>query len=114
MRTFLSGTRESRVARHVTCGNAIDWTTVEPEIFAGSAIKDINIPSVEPWRVFTTGHWKPGTVKTIGLENPEAVWLTMAKNVPADVKSQIEELRQKIIRDEIEISTEYDGPEVAP
>jgi basic membrane protein A and related proteins len=50
----------------------------------------------------------------IGLENPEAASLTLADDVPADVKSQIEDLRQKIIRDEIEVSTEYDGPEMAP
>ena len=95
-------------------GNVIDWTAVEPEVFAGSAIADVSIPGVEAVRDYTTGNWKPGVVKTIGLENPEAVSLTLADDVPTDVKSQIEDLRQKIIRDEIEVSTEYDGPEMAP
>ena len=95
-------------------GNVIDWTAVEPEVFAGSAIADVSIPSVEAVQDYTTGNWKPGVVKAIGLENSEAVSLILADDVPADVKSQIEDLRQKIIRDEIEVSTEYDGPEMAP
>lgn len=93
-------------------GNVIDWTKVDPGVFAGSAIADVSIPSVEAVRDFTSGTWKPGIVKAIGLENPKAVSLVLGADVPADVKARIDELRQQIVADEIDVSTEYDGPEM--
>lgn len=68
------------------------WTPVEPEAFAGSAIADVTIPGVEAVRDYTTRNWKSGVVKAIRLENPKAVSLTLADDVPAEVTSQIEEL----------------------
>ncbi|MDP0926970.1 BMP family protein [Paracoccus onubensis] len=93
-------------------GNVIDWTEVEPEVFVGSAIADVSIPSVEAVRDFVEGDWKPGTVTAIGLENPDAVALTLSDKVPEDVRRQIEALKEKVISKEIEVSTEYDGPEL--
>jgi basic membrane protein A len=50
-----------------------------------------------------SGNWKPGVVKAIGLENPEAVSLTLGDNVPYEVKRQVEDLREKIVNDKIEV-----------
>lgn len=94
-------------------GNVIDWTAIEPEVFAGSAIANVSIPSVEAVRDFVEGDWKPGTVKAIGLENPEAAALILGDGVPDDVKRQIDSLRQQIVDGAIEVSTEYDGPELS-
>ena len=61
---------------------------------------------------FTKSNWKPGVVKAIGLENPDAVSLTLSGDVPQEVRAKMDELREAIVRDEIEVSTEYGGPEV--
>lgn len=93
-------------------GNVIDWTEVEPEVFVASAIANVNIPSVEAVRDFVEGSWEPGTIASIGLENPDAVSLTLSSDVSDDVREKIESLRDQIIAGEIEVSTEYDGPEL--
>lgn len=93
-------------------GNVIDWTRVEPGIFVASAVADVSIPSVQAVEDFTKSNWKPGVVKAIGLENPDAVSLTLSGDVPQEVRAKMDELREAIVRDEIEVSTEYGGPEV--
>ncbi len=93
-------------------GNVIDWTKVDPEVFVGSAIADVSIPSVEAVKDFVDGSWKPGTVVDIGLENPAAVTLTLSDSVPQDIRDQIEALKQKVISKEIKVVTDYDGPEL--
>lgn len=52
-------------------GNVIDWTEIEPEIFAGSAIANVSIPIVEAVRDYVSGNWRGGDIHTIGLENSE-------------------------------------------
>lgn len=101
-----------RAAGAKQIGNVIDWTKVDPEVFVASAIADVSIPSVEAVRDLSKGEWKPDTIKHIGLENPDAVSLTLSESVPAEVREQIAALREKIVSGEIKVSTEYDGPEL--
>ena len=93
-------------------GNVIDWTAVEPDVFLASAVADVSIPSVQAVADLVNGTWKPGTIRMIGLENPAAVRLTMGKDVPAEIQAKINELRDQIVRKEITVSTEFDGPEL--
>lgn len=93
-------------------GNVIDWTRIDPDVFVASAIADVRIPGLEAARDLAEGKWQPGVIKHIGLENPEAVALTLSDSVPAAVRDQIEILRNQIVSGEIEVSTEYDGPEL--
>ncbi|UFS64479.1 BMP family protein [Paracoccus denitrificans] len=93
-------------------GNVIDWTKVEPDVFIASAIADVSIPSVQAVQDLVDGTWKPETVKHIGLENPEAVSLTLSDSVPAEIRDRIDTLREQIVTGEIEVSTEYSGPEL--
>lgn len=95
-------------------GNVIDWTEVDPDVFIASAMANVSIPSVEAVRDFAEGDWKAGVVKSIGLENPDAVSLALSDDVPEDVTARVDELRQKIVIGEIEVSTGYDGPELDP
>ena len=60
------------------------------------------------------GTWEPGKIVQIGLENPEAVSLVLAPEVSQEVRDLVDDLREKIISDEIEVSVEYDGPELQP
>lgn len=96
--------------RHI--GNVIDWTAIEPGVFVASAVANVSIPSIEAVRDFKSGEWKPGVIKSIGLENTDAVSLTLAGDVPAEIRAELDELRQKIVDDEIEVSIQYDGPEL--
>ncbi len=50
----------------------------------------------------------------IGVENPDAVSLVLAPDVPEDVLATVEDLRQKIASGEIEVSVEFDGEEFQP
>jgi basic membrane protein A len=93
-------------------GNVIDWTKVEPEVFVASAIANVSIPSVEAVRDLASSQWEPGTVNRIGLENPEAVSLVLSDSVPDEVRAEIDALRERIVAGEIEVSTDYDGPEL--
>jgi basic membrane protein A len=96
--------------RHI--GNVIDWTAIEPGVFVASAVANVSIPSIEAVRDFKSGEWKPGVIKSIGLENTDAVSLTLAGDVPAEIRAELDELRKKIVDDEIEVSIQYDGPEL--
>jgi basic membrane protein A and related proteins len=98
--------------RHI--GNVIDWTKVEPGVFIASAMADVGIPSVEAMRDYTSGQWTPGVVKSIGLEKPQAVSLALSEGVPEAVRTKIDALREKIVSDQIEVSTDYEGPELTP
>lgn len=104
----MRGTRTRQI------GNVIDWTAVEPGVFVASALADVGIPSVEAVRDYTTGQWKPGVVKAIGLENPDAVSLVLSPDVPATVKAEVDGLRDQIVDGRIEVDTSYDGPERQP
>lgn len=93
-------------------GNVIDWTEVDAEVFIASAIANVSIPSVEAVTDFVEGNWEPGRIKSIGLENPDAVSLTLSPDVPEDIRTELDELRDKIIAGEVEVLTEYEGPEL--
>lgn len=95
-------------------GNVIDWTAVEPGIFVASAVADAGIPGVEAVRDLADGQWQAGTVKAIGLEKPAEVSLALSSDVPADVRAEIDSLRNQIVADRITVATDYDGPELAP
>lgn len=95
-------------------GNVIDWTIVEPGIYMASALADVGIPSVEAVRDLADGQWQAGVVKAIGLENPAAVSLALSPDVPADVRAEIDNLREQIVTDRITVATDYAGAELAP
>lgn len=98
-------------ARHI--GNVRDWTADDPEVFVASAIANVSIPALEAARDLAEADWEPGVVRRIGLENPEAVRLALAPDVPDAVRQELEVLRDRIIADEIEVSVVYDGEEFA-
>lgn len=95
-------------------GNVIDWTKVEPDVFVASALADVGIPSVEAVRDYTSGQWTPGVIKSIGLENPQAVSLALSEDVPAEVRTEVDALREQIVTDQIEVATDYEGQELTP
>lgn len=93
-------------------GNVRDWYPDHPDVFIASAIANVSIAGLEAARDLSEGTWKPGEIVRIGLSNPDAVSLALSPEVPEEVRATVDELRQKIISGEIEVSTQYDGPEL--
>ncbi|OFI37399.1 BMP family ABC transporter substrate-binding protein [Arthrobacter sp. SW1] len=92
-------------------GNVRDFTKDDPAIFAGSAVADSGAAAFQAVKDLVDGKFSPGSTKHIGLENPEAVRLTLAADVPKDVREKIDGLAKKIIDGSITVKTEYSGPE---
>lgn len=91
-------------------GNVRDWVAVDPEVFIGSAVADVSTAALAAARDLSEGDWEAGRVVQIGLGGP-AVDLTLAPDVPEDVRARLDELRHQIVSGEIDVSVAYDGAE---
>jgi basic membrane protein A len=92
-------------------GNVVDWTQIAPEVFLGSAFADSGQALFDAVKDVATGNFKPGVIRQIGVESPQAVRLTMSPRVPDAVKSKLAALSQEIANRRREVSTEWSGPE---
>jgi basic membrane protein A len=102
--------RERRVPQ---IGNVRDWTTVHPDVFVASALADSG-RLVEIWvDGILSGKLLSGEVREVGIEDPQAVSLSMAARVPANVRERIEALTADVRAGNIAIEAEYAGPEFA-
>lgn len=95
-------------------GNVRDWHPDHPDVFVASAIANVSIPGFQAAKDLAEGEWQPGVVHQIGLENPEAVSLALAPDVPEEVRATIAGLTDAIVSGAIEVSVEYDGEEFQP
>lgn len=103
--------RESGVKQ---IGNVRDWYPDHPDVFVASAIANVSIAGLQAAKDLQDGTWQPGTIVKIGLDNPDAVSLALSPDVPDDVRGKLDGLRQEIIDGNIEVSVEYEGPELQP
>ena len=92
-------------------GNVRDFTQDDPKIFVGSAVADSGAAAFDAVKDFVQGDFKADTTHRIGLEDPEAVRLTLAEDVPEDVRNKIKQLTSDIVAKKITVSVEYSGPE---
>lgn len=92
-------------------GNVVDWVKVDPAVFVASAIADVSIGVFNAVRDLRDGAFKAGIVRKIGVADAAAVRLSMADNVPADVKALIESTAAAIASGGITVPEAYDGPE---
>jgi basic membrane protein A len=92
-------------------GNVRDWIAVEPSVFAGSAIADVGIGVYEACRDYVRGEWKPGRIRHIGVENPAAVRLVLAPDVPPAVSALVAEWNARLVSGSVEIAETFSGPE---
>ena len=92
-------------------GNVIDWVKVDPEVFIGSAVADSSVAIFNTVDDFVHGRWRADQISVIGLEQPEAVDLTLADSLPPEVKDRIVGLRVGIADGSVKIETVYNGPE---
>ena len=94
-------------------GNVRDWVTSNPDVFVASAVADSGLAVLNAVRDVVNGTFKPGVFRHIGLEQPEAVRLAMAPDVPAEVRTKIEALAAEIVAGRLAVPTEWSGEELA-
>lgn len=94
-------------------GNVIDWVKVDPKVFVASAIADVSIGVFNAARDMRDGRFKPGVVHKVGLADPAAVRLSMADDVPAAVRSRVEQAAEGIRSGRIHVPEGYEGAEFA-
>lgn len=92
-------------------GNVADWVAQDPQVFIASAYADVGIGVFEAAQDLVQGRFQPGTISKVGLRNDQAVRLVMAESTPADVRQKIEDFRQRILNGQIQVQTNYSGPE---
>lgn len=102
--------REKKISQ---IGNVIDWTTVVPEVFIASAVADAGLGLFNAAKDISNGVFKPGTIRQIGLEQPEAVRLAMNASIATSTKARITELSEAIVTKKIDVLTQWDGQEFA-
>jgi basic membrane protein A len=92
-------------------GNVIDWTQRQPQVFIGSAIANVSKAVLAAARDHAEGRWQGGVIRQVGLEDPEAVRLALAPDVPAAVRDRLTQLKAEIVAGRIAIPEQYAGPE---
>jgi basic membrane protein A len=92
-------------------GNVVDWTARQPAVFVGSAVANVSKAVFAAVQDHAQGRWQPGVVRQIGLEDPEAVRLTLSADVAAPVRERLDRLRDAVARGEVRVPDRYDGPE---
>lgn len=92
-------------------GNVKDYVKENPDVFIASAVADSGMAGFIAAEKFKNDEYKPNVIEQIGLENKEAVRLTLSSDVPKKVKDEIHDLENQVKNDEIKINVDYDGPE---
>ncbi|MCH6264585.1 MULTISPECIES: BMP family protein [Neobacillus] len=92
-------------------GNVRDYVAEQPDVFIASAVADSGMAGFLAAKSLKEGTYTPNVIKKIGLENLEAIRLTLSSSVPQEVKDTIANLSAKIQNGQIEVATTYDGPE---
>lgn len=92
-------------------GNVIDWVALDPKVFVGSAIADVGTGVFNAVRDLRDGRFQPGVVRKLGLADSAAVRLSVAQDVPIDLKAMIADVADGIRSGRIHVPDQYDGPE---
>ncbi len=95
-------------------GNIRDWTAEDPEVFLGSVLSRHGW-SIRAWiEDFLADRLETGRNRHPGLEVPEAVGLSLAADVPMELRAELDAVRADIAAGRRKIALDYDGPEFAP
>lgn len=90
-------------------GNATDWCTKDPEVFAASALARIDLGVERAITDMLAGE-RPATVQKLGLAD-EAVGLAYAPDISMPLRRNIALIADQIAAKEITVDTQYTGPE---
>ncbi len=92
-------------------GNVGDWVASDPAVFIGSAIADVSIGVFEAVRDAQANVFPAGKIRKMGIANRQAVRLSMAADVNADVRARIDAAASDIASGRISLSEVFEGPE---
>jgi basic membrane protein A len=92
-------------------GNVGDWVAIAPDVFIASAVADVSITVFNAARDVKQSAWKSNVIRQIGLDDPNAVRLSLGGSVPDAVRARIADYRNEIIARKINVPEGYDGPE---
>lgn len=76
-------------------------------------MKDAGIRVSESVRDLQAGQIPAGKTRKVGLAYPQAVRLSMASDVPAEVRARVARVAEDIVSGRIHVPEAYDGPEFA-
>jgi len=116
MFTMLNAGRQGAIdigrARHVAqIGNVRDWVATDPDVFIGSAVADSGLAVFTAIDDLVQGRFKPGVLRSVGLEQPDAVRLVVAPSVNPAVAARIAALAADIVAGRLVVSTAWNGAE---
>mgnify|MGYP001163292817 FL=1 len=92
-------------------GNVIDWVAADPKVFVGSAIADVSMGVFNAVRDLQAGRFQAGVVHRIGLAEAGAVRLSLAADVPAGLRTRIDQAAAAIRDGRLHVPEQYDGAE---
>ena len=92
-------------------GNVNDWVSVDPSVFIGSAIADVSQAVFQAASDFSNHAWESDRIVQIGLDNSNAVRLSLSESVSEEVRDQIDAMSKAIVAGEIDVSIAYSGDE---
>jgi basic membrane protein A len=98
--------------RHVDqIGNVVDWVATMPDVFVASAVADSGVAVLAAIEDLAGGRFVPAAIKTIGLERPDAVRLTLRPSVSPAVRGRLAGLAADLEGARIVLPTDYVGTE---
>ena len=92
-------------------GNVVDWVAVDPQVFIASAIADVSIAAFDAIRDTQAGKFPACQIRKVGLANAQAVRLTLAAEVPADVRARVAAAAQGIVSGSVKVPEGFEGAE---
>ena len=92
-------------------GNVIDWVKVDSKVFVASAIADVSIGVFNAVRDVHRSSFKPGVIEKIGLNDADAVSLTMADDVSPAIRARVDKAAQGIRDGQIKMTEQFDQAE---
>ncbi len=92
-------------------GNVVDWVQLDPQVFVGSAIADVSNAVFDAVQDAKNGQFVSAQIRKVGLQNPQAVRLTLASDVSAAIRQKIAQVSADIQSGKVTVTDVYEGPE---
>lgn len=92
-------------------GNVGDWVATAPDVFIASAIANSGLAVSNAILDIAASRFKSGVIQRIGLEQAEAVRLSMASNIPQVIQTKVANLSTDILTGRLNVSTDWVGEE---
>jgi basic membrane protein A len=92
-------------------GNVRDWVAAMPDVFIASAVADSGMALLRAVEDLVRGVIRSDAIEKIGLKYPDAVRLTMASTVSADIRRRVDALADQIKAGAVIVPTTWNGAE---